>query len=62
MAKSKSDDGLFDDVPSQEAPPAPDLKAKVEALIDAHFPALHGDGVEAHQPLRQFLLDFAALL
>jgi hypothetical protein len=38
------------------------VKAKFEALIHAHFPALVDGGVEIHQPHRQFLLDLHDLL
>jgi hypothetical protein len=46
--------------PAQLAQPAkPD---KIQQLIDKHFPHLADGGVEAHQPLREFLLELRDLL
>ena len=48
--------------PSAEQPKPDSLRVKVEDLIHKHFPApVHG-GVEAHQPIRDFLLELAQIL
>lgn len=41
--------------------PKDDDKSKLLALIDKHFPVIRKGGVEAHQPIRDFFLEFADL-
>jgi hypothetical protein len=39
-----------------------DFKAKLRAAVDEHFPAMDADGVEAHQPMRDFCLKVLDIL
>lgn len=64
MPDEQSDNDLFSSSEAGSAPVAQpeSLKAKFEALVHAYFPDLDSGGFEAHQPLRDFLLDLHALL
>ena len=52
--------------PKSEPKPEPEkhessVRVKMEGLIHKHFPERAHGGVEAHQPLRRFLLELAQI-